>query len=378
MNRLEFEKREDQFLKPYALRSSLSKGREYPEEEHHFRTCFQRDRDRIVHSTAFRRLEYKTQVFVNHEGDHYRTRLTHTLEVAQIGRSMARILALNEDAVEAICLAHDLGHGPFGHAGEHALARIMKDYGGFEHNRQSIRIVTKLENNYPNFQGLNLTCEVLSGLGKHDARNFAGEKRKYPIFLEAQLADLADSIAYNAHDLDDGLTSGLIRPEDLAEIKIWQYVNEYVERHYANIRARQKEQMAIRLLINLQIEDLMENTFSLIEKSGVTSHQDLENQKKPLISFTDKMEVMQKECRAFLYEKFYRHYKIVRMTEKGVRMIEEMFRVFVNCPDLLPSGVRERVGAEGLERAVCDYITGMTDRYAQDEYQRLFFPFERV
>lgn len=393
IRRIDLEEREKKFLASYAVKAGLSRGRAYPEKEHEFRTAFQRDRDRILHSTAFRRLQYKTQVFVNHEGDHYRTRLTHTLEVSQIGRTISRVLGLNEDLIEAICLAHDLGHGPFGHAGERALTQIMKGHGGFEHNRQSLRMVEVLEESYPEFPGLNLSREVLDGMKKHGeplspsaagaakspaASKGGGAKRKFPVYLEAQLADIADEIAYDSHDVEDGLRSGLIEEGALAEVALWREIASYIRKKYASIDETQRMRLATRLLINRQAQDLIGQTQRNLDRYGIHSLPDLERTAKRVVEFSNEMAVLKKEWRAFLSSRFYNHYRIVRMTEKGVRLIRAIFTVYLERPAQLPPSVLKRAQRDGLYRAVCDYMAGMTDRFAQDEYRRLFEPYERV
>src|SRR3989338_6732757 len=392
IRRSDLEEREIQTLAPYAVKARFGKGRKYPEKEHEFRTAFQRDRDRILHSTAFRRLQYKTQVFVNHEGDHYRTRLTHTLEVSQIGRTICRVLGLNEDLIEAISLAHDLGHGPFGHAGERALTQIMKGHGGFEHNLQSLRIVEVLEESYPEFPGLNLSFEVLDGMKKHGeplslrsgaakspaAKGGGSRKRKIPVYLEAQLADIADEIAYDSHDVEDALRSGLIEESALEELALWREITSYIRKKYASIDESQKRRLATRLLINRQAQDLISNTQKNIDRCGIRSLSDLGKTSERMVGFSREMTQLKKEWRSFLSERFYNHYRIVRMTEKGVRLIRAIFQVYLERPAQLPPTTVKRAKKEGLYRAICDYIAGMTDRFAQDEYQRLFEPYERV
>ncbi len=398
IRRIDLEERENKFLAPYAVKAGLSRGRAYPEKEHEFRTAFQRDRDRILHSTAFRRLQYKTQVFVNHEGDHYRTRLTHTLEVSQIGRTISRVLGLNEDLIEAICLAHDLGHGPFGHAGERALTQIMKGHGGFEHNLQSLRIVEVLEESYPEFPGLNLSREVLDGMKKHgeplSLRSGAAKspavpegggevrggarKRKFPVYLEAQLADIADEIAYDSHDVEDGLRSGLIEEGELAEVALWREIAAYIKKKYTSIDETHKRRLATRLLINRQAQDLIGQSMKNLTRYKINSFADLEKTAKRVVEFSDEMADLKKEWRAFLSNRFYNHYRIVRMTEKGVRLIRAIFTVYLERPAQLPSSVLKRAQRDGIYRAICDYMAGMTDRFAQDEYRRLFEPYERV
>ncbi len=378
LTRIELEKRELEELAPYAAKARLSKGRVWPEKEHEFRTAFQRDRDRILHSTAFRRLQYKTQVFVNHEGDHYRTRLTHTLEVSQIGRTIARVLGLNEDLIEVISLAHDLGHGPFGHAGEEALADRMKGHGGFEHNQQSLRIVELLEDSYPEFPGLNLSREVTEGMKKHGTVILGGKKTRFPVLMEAQLADIADEIAYDSHDVEDGLRSGLVEEGELADLEIWKEISSYISRKYANISEVHRRRLAIRLLINRQAQDLIQQTKKNLSSFEIQSLSDLEKCSKRIVEFSQEMKELKKTWRRFLSSRFYNHYRIVRMTEKGKRLLKEIFTVYIEGPQQLPPSVLVREKRDGLYRAVCDYVAGMTDRFAQDEYRRLFEPYERV
>lgn len=378
IRRVELEERELQALAPYAVKAKSSKGRVWPEKEHESRTAYQRDRDRVLHSTAFRRLQYKTQVFVNHEGDHYRTRLTHTLEVSQIARTTGRVLGLNEDLIEAICLAHDLGHGPFGHAGQAALAELMRGHGGFEHNRQSLRIVELLEDSYPEFPGLNLTREVLEGLKKHGDREDKTRKAKFPVSLEGQLADVSDEIAYDSHDVEDGLSSGLIDEAELGEIEIWKRISAYIRRKYASIHQVHRRRLAVRLLINEQAKDLISQTEKNLKQCGIETFADLQNCGRRIVTFSAEMQGLKRAWRGFLTKRFYNHYRIVRMTEKGVRLIKAVFQVYAERPEQLPPSVLGRVKRDGIYRTICDYVAGMTDRFAQDEYQRLFEPYERV
>ncbi|MBI4000000.1 MAG: deoxyguanosinetriphosphate triphosphohydrolase [Candidatus Omnitrophica bacterium] len=364
------EEHEHQWLAPYALKSAETKGRVYPEKEHDFRTAFQRDRDRIVHSTAFRRLEYKTQVFVNHEGDHYRTRLTHTIEMSQIARTIGRALRLNEDLIETIALAHDLGHGPFGHAGQDALSELMKKHGGFEHNQQCLRIIEKLEESYTGFSGLNLTFEVREGLRKH--------ARKRVPSLEAEVVDFADSIAYNGHDLDDGLRAGLLDIDALERVKLWCEVNRYIKEKSLPGTQTIKRKTAIRLLINRMVSDLVAETVKNIKRHKIQKSTDVVRSQIKVVSFSREVERKVAELKIFLMNHLYLHHRVVRMTEKGKRFIQELFRLYVAKPEQLPPHVRKRAVSDGLYRAVCDYIAGMTDRFALDEYNKLFSPYERV
>lgn len=372
-------------LAPYAARSEASRGRRFPEPPPASRTEFQRDRDRIIHSTAFRRLEYKTQVFVNHEGDLFRTRLTHSIEVAQIARSIARNLRLNEDLVEAISLAHDLGHTPFGHAGQDALNACMKDFGGFEHNLQSLRVVDELEEHYGAFDGLNLMFETREGILKHCSVSNAGRlgdigqrfiDNKQPT-LEAQLANLADEIAYNNHDIDDGLRSGLMSTMQLDEVDFWGRHRSEVETVFPGISGRRAIHETIRRMINALIVDLIHASQARIQEAGLKTIDDVRNA-PALITFSDEMRKEASLLKSFLRQNLYRHYQVNRMTSKARRIIKEMFEAFMQEPRLLPpdyqmpaeirSEERERLQA----RKVADYIAGMTDRYAMREHRRLF------
>ena len=369
------ERLEEQTLAPYALRSQDSRGRDFPEVEHPYRTAFQRDHDRILHTTAFRRLEYKTQVFVNSEGDYYRTRLTHTLEVAQVGRTLARALGANEDLVEAICLAHDLGHSAFGHAGEMTLNRLMAGHGGFDHNKQSLRIVEKLECRYPEFQGLNLTWEVREGMVKHeteydvsDATRFAPDKRGS---LEAQLPNPADEIAYTAHDLDDGLRSGLIKPEELEGLAWWARLKESLgwdgRRFDDMLRYR-----LIRRLLGLLVSDEIAAVSRRLDETGVASPEDVRDLPEKVIALPAETAAMTRELKQFLYTNLYRHPRVVRMQRRAERTITALFNAYVEEPAQLPREVQRKLESRPLERVVCDYIAGMTDRYALQECAELF------
>lgn len=377
IDRFFYQKQEEEILAPYAIKSAATQGRQYPEKEHELRTPFQRDRDRIIHSIAFRRLQYKTQVFVNHEGDHYRTRLTHTLETAQIAGSIARALQINEDLVEAIALAHDLGHGPFGHAGEWALQELMKDHGGFEHNVQTARIVELLEDSYPEFPGLNLTFETREGVKKHPER-FYKERGKRFRSLEADLVDLADEIAYNSHDLDDGLRAELINEDQLKDISLWSHCMEYIRKKYPKISQQHKIRLTIRLIINRQVMDVVENTRRQIQKAGIESVKDLQKTQLPIVVFSQEMKQAHYQLKKFLNKNLYNHYRVIRMTDKGQRFIKEIFHVYLQKPGQLPPDVLHRSEKEGIHRALCDYIAGMTDRFLLDEYRRFFEPYERV
>ena len=375
--RTQLEEIEDQTLAPYGMRSKNTKGRAYPDDEPEYRTAFQRDRDRILHTTAFRRLEYKTQVFINYEGDYYRTRLTHTLEVSQIARTMARALGANEDLVETICLAHDLGHPPFGHSGEVTLAKLMQEFGGFDHNKQSLRIVTQLENRYPDFPGLNLTWEVREGIVKHeseydisDATDYNPELRGN---LEAQIANVADELAYTAHDLDDGLRSGMITPNELAGITLWEILADSIGWREKNLDELTRHRL-IRRLIGMEVTDLVYATHQRLRDGNVRSVEDLQRLPYNVIVFSEDMHRRNRQLKDFLYKNLYRHYRVVRMAVKAERIISELFKAYQAEPAILPSHIREQIEDRGLERTICDYIAGMTDRFAVDEYQKLFDP----
>jgi len=366
-------------LAPYAVKSADTQGRVYPEDEPAHRTVFQRDRERILHTTAFRRLEYKTQVFINFEGDYYRTRLTHTLEVAQIGRAIARALSLNEDLVEAICLAHDLGHPPFGHAGEYVLNDLMKEHGGFEHNRQSLRIVTKLEKRYPDWDGLNLTYEVREGIVKHES-----EYDKSPILeeyqphlhatLEAQIANIADELAYNAHDLDDGLRAGILEPEQMLSLDLMRQICDEIGYRGGQLAELDRHRI-IRRLIGKQINDVIQTSLARIQAAGVESVADVQALDHNLIAHSDEFVEMNRQHKSFLYQNFYYHYRVVRMSNKARRFLTDIFTAYVEDPAQLPTAVREKFKYRSQLRVITDYIAGMTDRYALQEWERLFAPF---
>jgi dGTPase len=375
--REQLEKIEDISLAPYGFRSQNSKGRQYPDHEPAYRTSFQRDRDRILHTTAFRRLEYKTQVFINYEGDYFRTRLTHTLEVAQIGRTLAKALGANEDLVEAICLAHDLGHSPFGHNGEVALNRLMKDHNGFDHNKQSLRIVTKLEKRYPDFDGLNLTWEVREGIVKHETEYDTADASEYDPelngHLEAQLANVADELAYSAHDLDDGLRSGMITPAMLAGIEIWEILRESIGWDGNGMTDLERHRL-IRHLIGLLVTDAVQATSDRITQAKAKSSLDIQQLDHNLAGYSADMHRRNRELKDFLYNKLYRHYRVVRMAVKAERIITELFASYRQEPAMLPKDYQSYIDRRGLERTICDYIAGMTDRYAIEEYEKLFDP----
>lgn len=384
LTRTELEAREAQVLAPYAMFSSQSRGRVYSEDEHAYRTAYQRDRDRIIHTTAFRRLEYKTQVFVYSEGDHYRNRLTHSIEVAQIGRTLARGLGCNEDLTEAICLSHDLGHPPFGHIGEWTLDELMREYGGYDHQKQTYRIITELEQRYPEHPGLNLTYEVREGVVKHDtdydvidASAYTPEERGT---LECQIANLADEIAYNTSDLDDGLRSGILDPDSVMQLEIVRQVMATFQNHHPpNLHDSMTRYRLIRRLVGLEVSDVLQTTSSNIEAAAVQSLADVRNQTANLATYSPLTAQLNRELKRYLFENFYRHYRVMRMATKAQRTITALFEAYVAEPLQLPTETHVRLNqGESLQRVVCDYIAGMTDRYAIQEYKRLYDPEERA
>ena len=379
----------DRGLAVYAAMDSNSRGRRFKETAPLYRSEFQRDRDRVIHCAAFRRLEYKTQVFVNHEGDLFRTRLTHSLEVAQIARSVARALELNEDLTEAIALSHDLGHTPFGHAGQDALNRCMVNYGGFEHNLQSLRVVDELECKYAEFPGLNLTYETREGILKHCSLKKApglGEVgarfiNKQQPSLEAQLADLADEIAYNNHDVDDGLRAGLIDIEQLREVTLFNDQYEYVTACYPKLDTRRTIHEVVRRMINHLVVDLITSSGAALEAAGPANIDEVRRQAQRLISFSEGVRAANLELKRFLRKTLYRHYRVHRMGAKAKRIVDGLFNAFMEDPGLLPSEYRTRThlmeqgrGESGRARVIADYIAGMTDRYAITEHDRVFNP----
>jgi len=376
-------------LAPYAAQDATSRGRHHPEASPSYRSEYQRDRDRIVHCGAFRRLEYKTQVFVNHEGDLFRTRLTHSIEVAQIGRSIARTLNLNEDLTEAISLAHDLGHTPFGHSGQDALNACMKDYGGFEHNLQSLRVVDLLEERYAEFPGLNLTFESREGILKHCSLKNAGELgdvgrrfiEKKQSSLEAQVANLADEIAYNNHDVDDGLRSGLISIDQLREVRLFGEQYDVVVRRHPNLSPRVQIHEIVRRMINRLVVDLVEESRRRLADSKVQGIDDVRNAGQALITFSDPVREASLELKRFLRTNLYNHYRVRRMTRKAEQIVSELFALFMGDPQLLPPQFQAKTQGptgdpRGSARVVADYIAGMTDRYAIREHKRLLDPLE--
>ena len=376
-------------LADYAALDITSRGRRYEEDSPSYRGEYQRDRDRIIHSTAFRRLEYKTQVFVNHEGDLFRTRLTHSIEVAQIGRTIARSLKLNEDLTETIALAHDLGHTPFGHAGQDALNECMKDHGGFEHNLQSLRVVDELEEKYATFDGLNLTFESREGILKHcslkNARELGDIGQRFidktQPSLEAQLTNLADEIAYNSHDVDDGLRSGLITIEQLREVKLFNQLYEDVETHYPNLDGRRAIYEIVRRLIGCQVVDLIETSQTNIEAVNPANIDEVRSHPEEIMAYSDEMRQHKLALKRFLREHLYRHYRVLRMSSKSKRIIIAMFEAFMDDSQLLPTEHRKKAlqlesshGESGKARTIADYIAGMTDRYAISEHDKIFKP----
>ena len=371
------EQRERSTLAPYAQFSSDTRGRVHPESRPAWRTAYQRDRDRVIHSRAFRRLEYKTQVFLNGTGDHLRTRLTHTMEVAAISRNIARALGLNEDLTETIALAHDLGHAPFGHKGEVALNRLMKDHGGFEHNRQSLRIVEDLEQKYPGFAGLNLTWEVREGLDKHFSRVAHPSRRAgfdaRSSSLEAQVANLADEIAYYSHDLDDGLEAGLLNEKDLCkQIRVWADASRSVRKEHGKLPDECRRYFVIRCLIDTQVHDVVNTTDARIRASGVQSADDVRLQPKALVHYSLERRRSNLELRKYLYRNLYYNPEVHGPNRRAVRMLKELFTFFLKHPDRIGEHSRQRALKIGWHRAICDYLSGMTDRYAIQEHERCF------
>jgi dGTPase len=381
-SREQMEQEEAAHLAPYAQRSGDSAGRRHPLPRHPYRTEFARDRARIIHSRAFRRLEYKTQVFLNGTGDHLRTRLTHTIEVASISRTIARALSLNEDLAEAIALAHDLGHAPFGHPGEETLDRLMRDHGGFDHNVQTLRIVELIESDYPGVPGLNLSFEVVEGLRKHQlffeppARagvegNPSGERYASPT-LEAQIANLADEITYHSHDLDDGLGSGLIRFEQLAGLAVWRAAGDEVRARHPGLPEPESKAAVVRRVIDRQVEDVIATSDARIEAARVRSVADVRRQPGPLIGYSAELLAANRELRDFLYPNLYYHPEVRGENDRGCALLAEVFAQYLAAPEKLGEAASRRVATEGLHRTVCDYLAGMTDRYLLEEHARLF------
>jgi dGTPase len=380
LNRTALEELEERTLAPYASLSSNSRGRAFPESEPEDRTRYQRDRDRILHTTAFRRLEHKTQVFITYEGDYYRTRLTHTLEVSQIGRSLARSLGANEDLVEAVCLAHDLGHPPFGHSGEAALSRLMEGHEGFDHNRQSLRIVTILERRYPGFPGLNLTWETREGIVKHETAFDLPDMSEYSPkergSLEAQIANVADECAYTSHDLDDGLRSGMLLPQDLADLELWNRLREAAGWASGPLDELTRHRM-IRAFIGLAVKDIAQSSDRRLSDARVKTHSDIRRLGENVVRHSDAFRPPLEALRGRLFENLYRHWRVMRMALKAEKFLTELFTLYVSNPKILPPAVLERTGEEDLHRVACDYIAGMTDRFALEEYEKLTDPLTR-
>ena len=377
--------KEDLLLAPYAAKSRNSKGRLHKnEKEHEYRSPYQRDRDRIIHSTSFRRLEYKTQVFVNHEGDDYRTRLTHSIEVAQIARTLAKALSLCEELTEAVALAHDLGHTPFGHAGEDILNELMQGHGGFEHNLHTLKIVDLLEERYPDFPGLNLTWETREGIVKHTTKY---DKAKIPQgldpdrmpTLEAQIVDIADEIAYDNHDIDDGLASGLIDEGMLENIPLWQNTKNEIERLHPGIGNPVKRYQIIRKLISILVDDAYRETTNKLKTYNIKTLEDVRNFKTRLVDFSAKLKDERAPLRGFLAKELYQHYRVNRMSDKAKRFIEDLFRIYVKNTSILPQDHQSKIKDEESKYVVvCDYIASMTDRFALNEHEKLFNPYKKV
>ncbi len=361
-------------LAPFAQKSGDSRGRKYPEPSHAYRTEFQRDRARIIHSRAFRRLEYKTQVFLNGTGDHLRTRLTHSIEVGSISRTIARALSLNEDLAEAIALGHDLGHSPFGHSGEEMLAECMQEHGGFDHNRQSLRVVELLENAYPNFPGLNLTFEVREGLRKHQAfydPPTPGEEKYRCPSLEAQIANLADEITYYSHDLDDSVDFEILSAAQLEENAVWQGSHRAVLARYPDAREPELHKLIIRDIIDVQVQDVVTTSARSILDAGVQSADEVRRQPASLIRYSDELLEANRELRRFLYQNVYYHPRVAEVNERACEMLRKVFETYLVDPERLGEAAAKRIEKEGLHRTVCDYIAGMTDRYLMEEHARI-------
>lgn len=365
---------------PYALLSRDSRGRVHADPEPAYRTAFQRDRDRIIHAEAFRKLEYKTQVFVNEAGDYYRTRLTHTLEVAQIGRTIARALGVNEDLTEAICLAHDLGHPPFGHAGEGILNELMREHGGFNHNRQSFRVVTMLEQRYPGWPGLNLTHETLEGIAKHetndDLDHYTGFDPQLRGSLEAQIADAADELAYNAHDLDDGLQAGLFSLGQLNDLPLWHMLVDRIKWDGTTLGDVQRHHL-IRELVGMMVDDLLTETTQRLQKAEINTPSAIQLHHENIVAYSRKQSGLNAALKDFLYHNMYHHYRIVRMQTRAEHFLSRLFVSFLKEPRQLPPHFQERLAHKGEQRVVADYIASMTDRSALLEYRQLFDPMMR-
>ncbi|MCK5833816.1 deoxyguanosinetriphosphate triphosphohydrolase [bacterium] len=376
-------KREKKDLGAFAAKNSDSKGRIHPEAEHLFRPPYERDRERIIHSSSFRRLTYKTQVFLNHEGDLYRTRLTHTIETDTIARAIASALGANADLCESISLAHDLGHTPFGHTGEEVLDELLSDVGGFEHNKQSLRVVDKLEQRYPDFDGLNLTYETREGIQKHVTRyDFAEDNTEFPQqwpTLEAQIVCISDEIAFMCHDLDDGIYSGLLLPSQLEEeLPLWKKLSDEIRAQYKSIHPEMLRKQVIRKLIDLEVTDAVIETDKRISEFAPGSPKDVRELEEKLAVHSEEIILQNELLNTYLLNKLYRHYKVLRMSMKARMVIEALFKVYIEEPNQLPEGSREKLDNEDTRIVVADYIAGMTDRFAMNEYKKLFDPFEKL
>jgi len=372
--REQMEADESRVLAPFAQKSGDSHGRQYHEERHAYRTEFQRDRARIIHSRAFRRLEYKTQVFLNGTGDHLRTRLTHSIEVASISRTIARALSLNEDLAEAIALAHDLGHSPFGHSGEEMLAECMREHGGFDHNRQSLRVVELLEATYPNFPGLNLTFEVREGLHKHQASYdwpIGGDEKYRCPSLEAQVANLADETTYYSHDLDDAFDFEILSSGQLEESAVWRRSRETVGARYPDIREPELHKIIIRDIIDVQVRDVIATSAEAIANAGIRSADEARRQPAPLVSYSEDLLRANRDLRRFLYKNVYYHPRVAEVNVRACEMLRSVFATYVLAPELIGDAAAKRIESEGLHRTICDYVAGMTDRYLLEEHVRL-------
>ncbi len=377
--REELERRERDSLAPFAQLSADTRGRLYADNGPEWRTHYQRDRDRVIHSRAFRRLEYKTQVFLNGTGDHLRTRLTHTIEVAAISRNIARALRLNEDLTEAIALAHDLGHSAFGHKGEEALNRLMRDHGGFDHNRQSLRVVESLEQKYPDFPGLNLSWEVREGLTKHatafDIPGSSPEFQHRSPSLEAQVANVADEITYYSHDIDDGLDSGLLSESALGKaVPIWRHASRQVIKDHGRLPDECRRYFVIRCLIDSQVKDVVTTTEARLARLRINAPRAVREHPRPLVSYSPERKRQNQELRRYLYKHLYYNPKVHEPNLQAVKLLEELFAYFLRHPDEMGSQAKKRLKHDGLHRTVCDYLAGMTDRYAILEYQRSLKP----
>ena len=374
---MNFMRKEEIIIAPYGTHSKDTRGRAFHEEEHDYRSCYQRDKDRIIHTTSFRRLEYKTQVFINDEGDYYRTRLTHTIEVAQIGRTLARALGGNEDLTEAICLAHDIGHPPYGHSGEETLNRKMADHGGFNHNRQTLRILTTLEKRYSNFDGLNLCYETLEGIVKHETEYDSNSESDYNPELrgsiEAQIANMSDETAYSAHDLDDGLRSGMLTLDQVRNLEIWRILEEEL-RFSGNSLSDLDRHRFINRLTGMEVDDIVSTTLSNIKTNHIESVRDLVQMPYNVVENSDDWKKLNRQLKDFLYANLYRHYRVLRMSAKADMILSALFDAFLKRPQLLPNHIYAAIDQKGPETAICDYIAGMTDRYATEQYSKLFMP----